>query len=56
MSANIASNKAKSNTSPESGSTDTSKDKSAIYADLNELRRLKYLAKGFSLYPKSTSQ
>ena len=30
---------------------DKSKDKSAIYADLNELRRLKYLAKGFSFTP-----
>ncbi len=28
-----------------------SDDKSAIYADLNELRRLKYLAKGFSFTP-----
>lgn len=27
------------------------KDSSAIYADLNELRRLKYLAKGFSFTP-----
>ncbi|KGJ89638.1 DUF58 domain-containing protein [Colwellia psychrerythraea] len=30
---------------------DDSHDKSAIYADLNELRRLKYLAKGFSFTP-----
>lgn len=29
----------------------SSEDKSAIYADLNELRRLKYLAKGFSFTP-----
>ncbi|HBY86386.1 MAG TPA: DUF58 domain-containing protein, partial [Colwellia sp.] len=29
----------------------TTKDTSAIYADLNELRRLKYLAKGFSFTP-----
>ncbi|AAZ26041.1 MULTISPECIES: DUF58 domain-containing protein [Colwellia] len=32
-------------------SADDSKDKSAIYVDLNELRRLKYLAKGFSFTP-----
>ncbi|PKI17584.1 DUF58 domain-containing protein [Colwellia sp. 12G3] len=32
-------------------SKDLSKDTSTIYADLNELRRLKYLAKGFSFTP-----
>ena len=31
--------------------TPPNKDKSAIYVDLNELRRLKYLAKGFSFTP-----
>ncbi|TWX65921.1 DUF58 domain-containing protein [Colwellia demingiae] len=43
MSTNTPANKNKSE--------DGSKDKSAIYVDLNELRRLKYLDKGFSFTP-----
>ena len=42
-----------SNNTPSSKDSTTaiSKDTSTIYADLNELRRLKYLAKGFSFTP-----
>jgi len=43
------------NTAPETANTNSRaqlKTDSAIYADLNELRRLKYLAKGFSFTPK----
>ncbi|PKG81671.1 DUF58 domain-containing protein [Colwellia sp. 75C3] len=47
MSTNTSANK---NSSKDS-SQDKSKDTSAIYADLNELRKLKYLAKGFSFTP-----
>ena len=45
MSTNTASNKTSTH-----ANTGNKKD-SAIYADLNELRRLKYLAKGFSFTP-----
>ena len=40
-----------SNPNKESNSKNNSEDKSAIYANLNDLRRLKYLAKGFSFTP-----
>ena len=36
---------------PKKSAQENKKD-SAIYVDLNELRRLKYLAKGFSFTPK----
>ncbi len=57
MNTNISSNKANAdastNSSTNSGINPDSNNKadSAIYADLNELRRLKYLAKGFSFTP-----
>ena len=55
MSTNTAPNKIQPKGSSKGTSKDrsksSSKDNSAIYADLNELRRLKYLAKGFSFTP-----
>ena len=51
MSTNTAPNKIQPKGLSKGLSKGKTKDNSAIYADLNELRRLKYLAKGFSFTP-----